>query len=311
MNAAQINEYGGKDELKTVNDAPKPSAGKGQVLVAIQAAGVNPFDVKVREGYAQSMGKLKFPATLGGDFAGIVAEIGEGVAGVDIGDEVYGQAGALSGKGSFAEFTPIKADSLAPKPKSLDSVAAASLPLAGVSAYQALVDHAQLQKGQKVLIHGGAGGIGAIAVQLAKHLGAYVATTVSARDVDFVKALGADEAIDYKSQDFTQIVKDYDVVYDLVGGQVANKSYQVLKKGGVLVSMLEQSDQVMMQQYGVKAISQFTKVTRKQLEKLAELVDSGDIKAYVGKIFPLEQAADALDYLQTGKVRGKVVIKIS
>lgn len=308
MKAAQISEYGGKDVLKVL-EASQPKAGAGQVLVEVRAAGVNPFDWKVREGQARQMAELKFPATLGGDFAGVVAELGEGVSGLSVGDEVYGQAGALSGLGSFAEFTPVKSGQVAPKP-SIDFVQAASLPLAGVSAYQALVDHAGLQKGQKVLVRGGAGGIGSIAVQLAGHLGAYVATTVLAKDADYAKSLGADETIDYTSQDFTQIVRDYDVVYDLVGGETARKSYGVLKKGGVLVSMLEQPDEELMQQYGVKMISQFTQVTTERLNKLAKLIDNGAVRVHIDKTFALDRAADALDYLQNNHPRGKVVIEV-
>lgn len=311
MRTAQINEYGGKDVLAVNADAPKPSPKAGEVLIEVRAAGVNPFDVKVRSGDAQGMGKLEFPATLGGDFSGVVAGLGEGVSGLEVGQEVYGQAGALSGQGSFAEFTVCSADSVAPKPAELDFVTAAAAPLTGVSAYQALVDHAGLQSGQKVLIHGGAGGIGTVAVQLAKHLGAHVVTTVAPKDIDYVKRLGADEIIDFTSQDFTQLVKDCDVVYDLVNHDVTAKSYQVLKPGGVLVSMLSQPDEQLMQKYQVKMISQFTKVTRERLTKLAELITSGAIKLHVDKTFPLDQAAEALDYLEQGKQQGKVVLQIS
>lgn len=311
MRAAQINGYGGKDVLVVNADVAKPASKAGEVLVEVKAAGVNPFDVKVRKGDAQSMGKLDFPATLGGDFSGVVAAVGDGVSGLNIGDEVYGQAGALSGQGSFAEFTVCSADSVAPKPSALDFVTAAAAPLTGVSAYQALVDHAGLQSGQKVLIHGGAGGIGTIAVQLAKHLGAHVVTTVTPKDIDYAKQLGADEVIDFTTEDFAQKVKDCDVVYDLVNGDVTAKSYQVLKPGGVLVSMLAQPDEQLMQKYQVKMISQFTKVTRERLEKLAELITSGAIKIHVDKTFPLDQVAEALDYLEQGKQQGKVVLQIS
>lgn len=310
MRAAQISEYGGKDVLSVNPDSPKPMPKAGEVLIEVKAAGVNPFDVKVRKGDVQSMGKLDFPATLGGDFSGVVAELGDDVSGFNVGDEVYGQAGALSGKGSFAEFTVAKAESVAPKPQELDFVTAAAAPLTGVSAYQALVDHAGLKSGQKVLIHGGAGGIGTVAVQLAKHLGAHVITTVAPKDMDYVKSLGVDEVIDFTTEDFTQKAKDCDVVYDLVNHDVTAKSYQVLKPGGVLVSMLAQPDEELMQKYSVKMISQFTKVTRERLEKLADLITSGAIKIHVDKTFPLDQSAEALDYLEQGKQQGKVVLQI-
>ena len=310
MRAAQINEYGGKNVLKTVDDVPKPEVQAGQVLIEVCAAGVNPFDVKVRSGQAKQMAELNFPATLGGDFAGIVAEVAEGVSDFKVGDEVYGQAGALSGHGSFAEFTPVKSEAVGLKPESVDFERAAALPLASVSAYQALVEHAEVKDGQKVLIHGGAGGIGSFAIPLAKNLGAYVATTALAEESDFVKELGADEVIDYKSQDFAGILRDFDVVYDTVGRETFIRSYPVLKKGGVIVSMVEQPNVELDTQYGVRSISQFTRVTTDKLNKIAELVDQSVIKPKVDKIFSLDEAAEALDYLETGKHHGKVVIKI-
>lgn len=310
MKAAQIREYGGKDVLQVTDNAPEPSAGSGQVLVEVRAAGVNPFDWKVREGYMQEMAKLDFPATLGGDLAGVVAEVGQGVPGLAVGDEVYGQANALSGQGSYAELAPVKAESLGKKPASVDFTQAAALPLAGVSAYQALVEHLGLKKGQNILIHGGAGGIGSFAIPLAKQLGAYVATTAAAEDTGYVKGLGADEVIDYKSQDFSELLSDYDAVYDTVGGETYKKSFKILKKGGAIVSMLEKPDEQLMGQYGVNAISQFTRVTTSRLAKLAELVDKGAIKPQIDKVFPLNEAADALAYIEKGKHHGKVVLKI-
>jgi NADPH:quinone reductase-like Zn-dependent oxidoreductase len=258
----------------------------------------------------KEMAPLKFPAILGGDLAGVVAELGEGVSSFKVGDEVYGQANALSGQGAFAEFAPVKVEQLALKPKSVDFITAAALPLAGISAYQALVEHANLQKGQKILIHGGGGGIGSFAIQLAKHLGAYVATTASSKDTDFVKSLGADEVIDYKTQAFENLLKDYDVVFDTVGGDTYIKSYQVLKPGGIIVSMTEQPNEELVKKYNVKAIAQQTKTTTEKLNKLAELVDQGVIKIQIDKVFPLEQAAEALEYLKQGHPRGKVVLKI-
>jgi alcohol dehydrogenase len=308
MKAAQLTEYGGKEALKVVNDAPKPSAGKGEVLVEVRAAAVNPFDVKVREGMVRQMAELDFPATLGGDFSGVVAEDGEGFS---KGQAVYGQAGALGGRGSFAEFTPVKASQLASKPESIDFTTAAALPLVTVSAYQTLVDHMKLQKGQKILIHGGAGGIGSMAIQLAKHLGAYVATTAAAEDMDFVKSLGADEIIDYKAQDFADIIKDYDAVFDTIGGETNRKSYGVLKQGGTLVSMVAQADDQLVEEKSIHYVSQFTRVTPERLKAVTELVDGGVLKPQIDKIFPLDEAAEALEYQKTGGPKGKVVIKVA
>lgn len=310
MRAAQINEYGGKEVLKTVADAPIPSAGPGQVLVEVHAAAVNPFDIKVREGYMKDMVPLQLPATLGGDLAGVISDIGQGESGFNVGDEVFGQANAVSGSGSYAELSPVKAESLALKPKSVDFVTAAGLPLAGVSAIQALMDHVNLQKGQKILIHGGAGGIGSFAVQVAKHLGAYVAATATAADADYVKGLGADEVIDYTSQAFENIVSNMDAVFDTVGGETTVRSYGVLKPGGTLVSMVSTPDNDLMQKYSVNAIHQSTKVTNERLQKLAELVEQGSLTVTIDKVFPLDEAGEALAYLQSGSHKGKVVIRI-
>lgn len=310
MKAAQISDYGGP-EVITVKDTGQPVAAEGQVLVAVAAAGVNPFDVKVRDGINKLPESVSLPATLGGDVSGTVAEIGPGVSGFERGQAVYGQAGAMSGQGSFAEFTPVKAQQLAAAPKSIDLTDAAALPLAGTSAYQAIADHINLQPGQKILIQGGAGGIGSIAVQIAKHIGAYVASTARADDVDFVKQLGADEVIDYESQDFTQVVKGYDAAFDTVGGETNSKSYEVLKRGGTLVSMVMPPDEDKVSQLGIIYIAQQSRSTAERLTKLAELVESGAVKANIDKIFPLAQAAEALEYLKTGHPRGKVVIKVS
>ncbi len=310
MKAAQIKEYGGKDAVQVTTDVGKPQAAKGQLLVQVHAAAVNPFDITVREGHARQIAELDFPATLGGDFAGVVVEIGDGVDGFKKGEAVYGQASPLSGHGSFAEYTPVKASQLAAKPENLDFIEAAALPLAGVSAYQALVDHVNLKTGQKILIHGGAGGIGSLAVQIAKHLGAYVATTVSTDDINFVKKLGVDEVIDYKKQDFASIIKDYDAVFDTVGGETNTKSYSVLKPGGKLVSMKGKADDDLAAKYHVEYTAQFTRVTTERLNALAKLVDSGAVTPVIDKIFPLDYAAEALEYLKTGKHEGKVVIQI-
>jgi alcohol dehydrogenase len=310
MKAAQINGYGGKEVLTVTPDAPKPSAGEGQVLVEVHAAAVNPFDWKLREGYMKDFIHLTFPATLGGDLAGTVAEIGPGVAGFRIGDEVYGLANAAGGLGSFAQFSPVKASQLAAKPRSLDFVTSSALPLASASAYQALVEHANLQSGQKILVHGGAGGIGSFAIQIAKTLGAYVATTVSAENTEFVKSLGADEVINYKKQDFSTAVSNYDAVFDTVGGETYSKSYQVLKAGGIIVSMNEKPDEELIKKYNVKVIGQGTKTTTDKLSKIAQFVDEGKLKVEVDKVFPLDDAAEALAYIQNSKHRGKVVIKV-
>lgn len=310
MKAAQIINYGGKDVMQITENADKPMLKPDQVLVEVYAASVNPFDIKVREGAVSQMAELTFPATLGGDVAGVVAELGPEVSGFEVGEAVYGQAHALSGQGSFAEFSPVKAESLAPKPTTVDFDIAASLPLASVSAYQALTTHMNLQSGQKVLIHGGGGGIGTLAIQLAKHLGAFVATTATAADADFLRGLGADEVVDYQNQDFSESIKDYDGVFDTVGGDTNLKSYRVLKKGGALVSMVQAVDENLAKEYDVHYTYQFTQVTTERLTAIAELVDDGTLKPIVAKVFTLDDAAEAMEYAKTGHPRGKVVIEV-
>jgi NADPH:quinone reductase-like Zn-dependent oxidoreductase len=202
------------------------------------------------------------------------------------------------------------AESIAHKPKSPSHPEAAGLPLVGVSAWVALVETISLQKSQKILIHGGAGGIGSVAIQLAKHLGAYVATTVSTNDKQFAKELGADEIIDYKTQSFEELIRDYDAAFDTVGGETYSKSFKVLKRGGIIVSLMEQPNQELMKQFGVKAIFQFTQVNRDRLTKLAQWVDQNNIRVNVDKTFSLEEAGKALDYQRDMHPRGKVVLEI-
>ncbi len=311
MKAIQINSYGGNDVLEINENASKPSPTTGQVLVEVYATSINPIDWKVRAGYLKEMVPLQFPATLGGDFSGVVFDVGEGMTNFKVGDEVYGQGGILNGgSGSFAQFVAANALKILVKPKSLDFAEAAALPLTGISALQALEDHIHLAKGQKILIHGGAGGIGTIATQLAKFLGAYVATTVSADDKDYVKSLGADEVIDYKNEAFEDKLADFDAVFDTVGGETTDRSFKVLKKGGIIVSMVGQPNTDFAQKYGVTAIGQNTDANRERLNRLAELVNSGKIKAHIDKVFPLEQTKEAFRHLEKGHPRGKVVLKI-
>ncbi len=307
MKAAQIKKFGGSEVVEINKNAPKPAASPRQILVEVYAAGVNPVDWKIREGYIP----LQFPATLGGDFSGVIAEVGEGISKYKKGDEVYGYASILSGgSGSFAEYVSADTKVMALKPKKTSHVEAAALPLTGCSAWQALVDHMGLSRGKKILIHGGAGGIGSIAIQLARHIGAYVATTVSARDLQYARELGADEAIDYKNQSFEDMLHNYDAVYDMAGGETYNKSFKVLRKGGIIVSMLEQPRPELMERYGVNAIGQMTQVTSERLSKVAELAEKRVIKIHIDKTFSLEQTGEALAYQQSGHPRGKVVLKI-
>src|SRR6476469_7130334 len=316
MMSVQINRYGGSEVVEIKKDIPEPTVSAGKVLVNVKTAGVNPADWKIREGYFQQMIPLQFPSTMGTDISGIIKELGEGVSnsGLKQGDEVYGAASAVfsGGSGAFAELALANEDSIAHKPRTLNHIEAAALTTVGVSAWQALVENIGLSKDKKILIHGGTGGIGSIAIQLAKHLGAYVGTTASINDKQFVQELGADQVIDYKKENFEDILHDYDAVFDTVGGETYKRSFRVLTKGsGIIVSMLEQPDSELMSQYGIKALFLFSQVNRQRLTKLAQWVDQNNIKVNVAKTFPLDEAAKALDYQKDVHPRGKVVLMVA
>src|SRR2546426_11114047 len=313
MKSAQIERYGGSDVVQINKSTPAPNdPSVGKVLVNIRAAGVNPADWKFRDGFFQQMMPLQFPSTLGWDFSGVIEKGGEDVSYFKQGDEVNGQAAEITGgSGAFAEIALANADNIANKPKALSHEEAAGLPTVGVSAWQALVETIGLTNGQKILIHGGAGGIGSIAIQLAKRLGAYVATTASTNDEQFVQELGANQVIDYETENFEDILHDYDAVFDTVGGDTYKRSFKVLKKGsGMITSMLEQPNSELMNRYGVKAFVQFTQANRQLLTKLGEWVDQNNIKVNIAKTFSIDEAADALDYQRDGHPRGRVIITV-
>jgi alcohol dehydrogenase len=314
MKSIQIKKYGGNEVVEVNKKASVPSISSGKVLVNVKAAGVNPVDWKIREGYMQQVIPLQFPSTIGMDFSGVVKQVGEGNSTSDFkqGDEVYGQAGVINGgSGAFAEMALANIESIAHKPKRLSHPESAALPSVGVSAWWALRDDIGLSIGQKILIHGGAGGIGSIAIQLAKNLGAYVATTVSANDRQFVQELGADVVIDYKTQTFEDLLHDYDAVFDTVGGETYGRSFKILKKDGIIVSMLEQPDSELMNQYGVKSIFRNFIPNRERLTKLAEWVDeNNNILVNIEKKFSLDEVGDALDYQKDEHPRGKVVLTV-
>lgn len=311
MKSVQIKKYGSSKVIEINQSAPEPIVSVGKVLVIVKAAGVNPIDWKIREGYMQQKIQLQFPSTLGMDLSGVIKQVGEGVSAFKQGEEVYGQAAVVTGgSGAFAEMALANGDSIAHKPRNLSHAEAAALPLVGVSAWQALVENMALSKDQKILIHGGAGGIGSVAIQLAKYLGAYITTTVSTTDKQFVQELGASEVIDYKTQNFEDILNDYDAVFDTIGGETYKRSLKVLKKGGTIVSMLERPNLELMNQYGVKAIFQFTQVNKDRLTKLAQWVDQNNIRVNVEKTFSLDEAGNALDYQKDIHPRGKVVLAV-
>ncbi len=310
MRAAQISEYGDPSVLQ-INEVETPVPKPGQVLVEVYAASLNPFDTTVRSGRLKDAIPLQFPATLGGDIAGIVSGLGDGVNSFNIGDKVYGQASIVAGNsGAFAEFAATSEKQIAKAPSDLDFQQIASLPLVGVSALQATMEHINLHSGQKIFIHGGAGGIGTIAIQIAKHLGAFVATTAKDAGADLVKTLGADEIINYETHDFAQILNGFDAVFDTVGGDDFNKSLTILKKGGIAVSMITQPDEAKARELEVTALHQATKVNTEKLDKLTKLVEDGVIVTQVNKVFPLDNIKEAFKARESGATPGKVVIAI-
>lgn len=310
MKAAQINEYGDASVVR-INDIDKPAAGEGQVLVEVYASSINPVDVAIRSGMMQQMAPLQFPATLGGDIAGVVSEVGAGVTTVAVGDRVYGQANAAFGNsGAFAEFAATAAGQVAKAPGNVGFNEAASLPLVGVSALQALTQHIKLSAGQKILITGASGGVGSLAVQIAKHLGAHVTATASGEGLELAKRLGADTVVDYKSQEVSELPKDFDAVFDNVGGDMFNATLRLLKPGGVGVSMIAQADENLVKELNVTALTQFTQVNTEALSELAGLVETGVVTPQVGRVFSLDDIAEAFRAKENDKVYSKVVIEI-
>lgn len=310
MRAAKINSYGKSDVIE-IQEIKTPELKDGQIMVEVKAASLNPIDYKVRLGYLSQMLPDPDTVVLGSDFAGIVKEI-KGASEFTVGDEVYGNGSILNGgSGSLAEMVTANSGNAALKPKSLDFVESAALPLAAASALQAIEEHINIQKGQKILIQGGAGGIGSLAIQIAKADGAYTAVTASKASLDFVKSLGADLVID-RDEDFVGKVSEYDAVFDTTGNaEVVNKSMEVLKKGGILVAMTGGVDEDRAKELGIQAISQNTKTSSNKLKRIAELIDQGKIKAEVDKVFDFDQVKEGFDYLENDHPKGKVVIKIS
>jgi NADPH:quinone reductase-like Zn-dependent oxidoreductase len=307
MKAIRIHHFGGPEVLRTESiDRPLPKA--GEVLVRMGGAGINPVDMKIREGSFPKIKQDQLPIILGRDICGVIEEGASDQSELRVGTEVF----ALLdwSLGGYAEYVALSSSLCSRKPAKLDAVESASVPLASLTAWQGLFDHGGLTKGQTVLIHAGSGGVGHFAIQLAKERGARVVTTASADNLDFVFRLGADVAIDYKRQKFEEVAKDIDVVFDLIGGDTRERSWKVLKRGGILVSTLGQPDAGRAAQYGVRASGYMTQPNPSQLNEIRDLIDAGKVAPAVTKSFLLDDAADAHRYLEKQHPRGKLVLSI-
>lgn len=307
MKAIRFHEYGGPENLRE-EDAPDPRAASGQVLVRVHAASVNPIDHKLASGVMRKIMPLEFPWIPGGDFSGIVEAVGAGVTGFKKGDAVCGDT---PGGGSYAQLVATSADLVAAKPGKLSHVEVASVPLAGQTAWQALFDHGRLERGQTVLIHGASGGVGMFAVQLAHWKGAKVLATASASNLDFVRSLGADTAIDYKATPFESVAKNVDLVLDLIGGETQHRSFGVLKPGGALIATAQPPSEQEAARHKVRATMVRMQASAKNLTELAKLLDAGTIKTIVSKKYPLAQARSAWRDILTGHTRGKIVLEVT
>ncbi|MEL7941685.1 NADP-dependent oxidoreductase [Pseudomonas delhiensis] len=332
MKAFIIDRHG-KKEVGRIAEAREPELQDGDVLIQIHAAGVNMLDVKIRSGAFKLVLPYRMPLVLGHDVAGTVVRVGPGVRKFKPGDEVYARPDDFR-IGTFAEYIAVREGSLAHKPANLSMEEAASIPLVALTAWQVLVETAKLKKGQKVFIQAGSGGVGSIAIQLARHLGAFVATTTSTSNVGWVKALGADVVIDYKKQDFATELRDYDVVLNSLGSDELEKSLQVLKPGGHLISisgpptpafavdqklawplkqvlrLVSHGIRKKAKRSGIHYTFVFMRASGSQLGEISSLIESGAIKPAVDRIFPFDSVADALAYVETGRAKGKVIIKV-
>ena len=331
MRAMVIDRYG-KVPMHLA-EMPTPEIGEYEVLAEIHAASINPIDFKIRDGKVKLLVKYKMPLILGNDFSGVVAKVGAKVTRFKAGDEIYARP-RKSKIGTFGEYVAIHEDDIALKPKNLNFEEAASIPLVGLTSYQALTDILQLKKGQKILIQAGAGGVGTFAIQLAKLMGATVATTASEAGANLVKSLGADEIINYKTEKFEEILKNYDAVFDTLGGEILEKSFGIIKDGGKLVSVSGLPNARFGKEYGsgffktllfsaashkltglekkhnVQYTFLFMKPSGEQLRIIANFIETGKIKPIIDKVFSFKDAQKAMEYAESGRAKGEIILKI-
>jgi NADPH:quinone reductase-like Zn-dependent oxidoreductase len=309
MKAIRIHAFGGPEVLQ-LDDIAIPQPAEGELLVRIHAASVNPVDYKIRRGTVPWVSREMLPMTLGRDLSGTVESAGAGVDTFGDGDAVYAMLGGID-RGSYAEYVLVRPNEAAPKPVRLSHIEAAAVPLAALTAWQGLFDHGHLEDGQTVLIHGGSGGVGHFAIQFAKVKGATVLTTVSAQNLDFVGELGADRAIDYESQRFEEIARDVDLVLDLVGVATQERSWSVLKPGGILVSALGEPSRERAMQHKARGAGYRAQPNAGQLAEIGRLIDQGKVHPVVMATYPLAEARQAHERLERSHVRGKIVLVVT
>lgn len=306
MKAVQVVEYGKPLEIVELDE---PAVLADSLVIAVHAASVNPIDSLIRNGAMAAMLPYELPWTVGYDLSGVVVEVGADVSQFAVAEEVFGRADGMQA-GTFAEFAVIKAGDLAVKPANISHVEAATIPLAGLTAWQALFEHGRLVRGQKVLIHAGSGGVGTLAIQLAKHLGAFVATTTSGPNIGMVTRLGADLVIDYSTQEFDEELSDYDLVLDMLGGDTLERSFAVLKRGGTLISIKGEAAEGLAEQHGVTFESFFMSPNGGQLAELAQMIIDGVLRPVVDAVYPLEQVEAAFEHIDAGHAKGKIALQI-
>ncbi|MDZ4620937.1 NADP-dependent oxidoreductase [Bacillus cereus] len=331
MKAMIIDRYG-KVPMRMA-EVPTPEINEYEVLAEIHAASINPIDFKIRDGKVKMLLKYEMPLILGNDFAGVITKVGSKVTRFKVGDEIYARP-RKNKIGTFAEYIAIHEDDIALKPKNLSFEEAASIPLVGLTSYQALHDIMQLQKGQKILIHAGSGGVGTFAIQLAKIMGATVTTTASEAGANLVTSLGADEIINYKTEKFEDILKNYDAVFDTIGGATLEKSFNIIKSGGNIVSVSGMPNARFGKEFGsgffktllfslaskkLTALEKkhnaqysflFMKPSGDQLRTIANYIEAGKIKPVIDRVFPFDDAQKAMEYSESGRAKGKIIVKI-
>lgn len=315
MKAVRIQEFG-KPEVMKIEEVERPAPAADEVLIKVYASGINPADCKIRDGGENDRMNVKLPLTLGWDAAGVIEEVGSQVTEFKKGDEVYGIPN-FPGDGSYAEYTVAKVSQVGFKPKSVGFNEASGVPMAALTAWDGIFERGRLQPGQRILIHGAAGGVGSFAVQFAKWKGAYVIATASENNLDFLKQLGADEVIDYKNQRFEDVAREMDVVFDCVGaagGDTQIRSVKVLKEGGVLVSTqaVPFNDDITRElaKKNAKGEIYYVQLKSEWLNEIAQLIDEGKVKIAISKVYSFEQIAEAHREIETGHARGKLVLEV-